>query len=130
MATITRVTNRSLASTLLPPHKRLSGLKAGEALTRLDACRIASDGLVYKASGAAANANARVRGFADDDTAIGEAVTLLNDGLVAYGSGMTPGEDLYLSATAGQLDDAATTGGTVPIAFVFNATTLMLLPLR
>jgi hypothetical protein len=39
-----------------------------------------------------------------------------------YGSGLTPGARYFISATAGAIDDAATTGGTVAIGFAVSAT--------
>lgn len=109
------------------PDKRLTGKKAGEALGAMDALRLGSDGLVYKASGAAANANAKVRGFADQDTPVGEAVTLLHGVLVRYGVGLTIGASLYLSGTvAGGLADAPSVGGTGEIAFVFSDTMIFI----
>lgn len=122
MAEITKVTP-SLSSVLPPPPMRLTGLRAGEALGALDACYIkASDGLVYKSTGAAANAAAKVHGWAAQATPVGEAVTLLHDVNVGYGSGLTPGATYYLSGTvAGGIADAASTGGTGPIAFAIDA---------
>jgi hypothetical protein len=49
-------------------------------------------------------------------------VTLVFDVNINYGSGLTPGAKVYLSATAGAIDDAATTGGTAPIGFCVDAT--------
>jgi hypothetical protein len=54
--------------------------------------------------------------------AIGEAVTLIHDVNVRYGATLTPGARYYVSATPGALDDAATTGGTAPVAFAIDAT--------
>jgi hypothetical protein len=99
---------------------------AGEALTAFAACYIkASDGKVYNSIGTAANAAAKVRGYAAQAYAIGDTnVTLYWDVRVRYGAGMTPGADLYVSATAGGgvLSDVATTGGTAPVGFVIDAT--------
>jgi hypothetical protein len=36
--------------------------------------------------------------------------------IARYGSGLTPGARYFVSATAGAIDDAATTGGTVAVA--------------
>ena len=104
-------------------HRVGPGLKAGAAIAAGDACYIATTGLVHPATGAAANAAAKVRGFAAMAAASGEAVTLLHDVEFEYGSGMTPGTNLFLSgATAGGLADAASTGGTGVIGFVVTAT--------
>lgn len=101
-----------------------SGLKAGEAIAAGDACYIkGSDGKVYLATGAAANAAALVDGFAAAAAALGEAVTLLTDVEFHYASGATPGTRYYLSGTtAGGLDTSTSTGGTVAIAKSIDAT--------
>lgn len=112
-----------MSSVLPGQNDTVSGLKAGEALGAGDACYVKSDGLVWRSTGAAANAAAKVRGFAAEACAVGEAVTLYHDVNFRYGSGLTPGIDVYLSgATAGGLDTAASTGGTAPIGYVVDAT--------
>lgn len=124
MAAFAKPTNKpSLASILLPPHKKISGLYAGEDLDWMDPCYIKSDGKVWKATGAAANAAAKVDGYAamPAKAAQGDAVTLIRDCVVGWTNTGTPGARLYLSATAGGLDTAATTGGTAPIGFVIDA---------
>jgi hypothetical protein len=122
MATITKSGTPSLTSVLPPQNCQIAGLKAGAALAAGDPCYIDSGGLVQLSTGAAANAAAKVRGFAAEACASGEAVTLLFDVNIRYGAGMTPGADVFLGATAGVLADAASTGGTAPIGFVVDAT--------
>jgi hypothetical protein len=97
---------------------------AGEAIAAGDACYIkASDGKVYKSTGAAATAPAKVDGFAAQATPLGEAVTLFTDVEFYYGTGLTPGARYYVSgATAGLLVDAASTGGTGHVAHAIDAT--------
>jgi hypothetical protein len=111
-----------------PGSCKLPTLTAGEALGAFDACYIKNDGKVYKSTGAAANAAAKVNGFAPDGGCpAGEAVTLLFNVSVRYGAALTPGAQVYLSgATAGALADAASTGGTAPIGFVVDATRIYL----
>jgi len=130
MAAITKVGTPSFSSLLVPQKDRLTGLVAGEVLAAGDACYIASTGLVMKSTGTAANAAAKVRGFASQITAIGEAVTLVMDANWRYGAALTPGANVFLSTTAGLLDDAATTGGTAPIGFVVDATRIRLFASR
>jgi len=126
MAEITKSTKASLATTLPPQNAKLSGgLFAGMALGILDACYVkASDGLVYKSSGASANAAAKVRGFAARSYSLGDPVTLWRGPvtvLYADASGMTTANNLFLSGTvAGGLADAASTGGTAPIGWAIN----------
>jgi hypothetical protein len=119
------VAQPSLASLDVPPTNKITGLKCGEDLGLWDACYIkASDGLVYRSIGTAVNAAAKVRGYAATacKVAAQDAVTLIFDVNVAYGSGLSPGADVFLSGTtAGGLVDAASTGGTAPIGFVVDA---------
>ena len=132
MAEVTKSTTASLGSLLLQPADKVSGLLAGEALGAIDACYIkTSDGKVWKATGAAANAAARVRGFSAKAASAGEAVTLIQNCIVGYGTALSPGADYYLSGTvAGGLADAASTGGTAVIAFAVDATRVKLLPAK
>jgi hypothetical protein len=116
-------------SSLTTDVNKLSGLLAGEALAAGDACYIKdTDGKVYKSTGAAANAAAKVRGFAAQATPINEAVTLYWDVRFNYGAALTPGANVFLSgATPGGLADAASTGGTASIGFVVDATRIHLM---
>lgn len=118
----------SLASVLPPQNCQIAGLKAGEALAAGDACRInPADGFVYRSNGAAANASAKVRGYAAEACSLGEAVTLFFDVTFRYGAALTPGADYYLSGTVlGGIADAASTGGTAPIGFAVDATRVRL----
>jgi hypothetical protein len=122
MATIAKSGTPSLSSVLPGQDKTISGLLAGEAIAAGDACYIKSDGKVWKSTGAAANAAAEVHGWAAREAGVGEAVTLVFDVNIRYGAAMTPGAKFYLSATAGLIDDAPTTGGVAPIGFVVDAT--------
>lgn len=124
MAEISKSGTPSLASVLPPANNKITGLLAGEAIAAGDACYIkASDGRVWRSTGAAANAAAQVRGFAAEAAAAGQAVTLLHGVIFRYGAGLTPGADYFLSGTvAGGLADAASTGGTGKIAYAVDAT--------
>lgn len=130
MATIAKTATPSLASVLPGQNDQHAGLLAGEAIAAFDACYIKSDGKVWRSTGTAANAAAKVRGWAAEACAVGEAVTLFFDIVCRYGAGLTPGADYYLSATAGAIDDAATTGGTAPIAYAVDATRIALMRSR
>ena len=130
MSTLTKNTATQSIGTQLPPANcRLGGYLAGEAIARGDACYIKSDGLIWRCNGTAATAPARFRGIAATKAAVGEATTLLNNCSFEYGSGLTPGADYYVSATAGALDTAPTTGGTIAVAFALTATKIFILPL-
>lgn len=127
MADIAKSGSPSL-STLqpLPGSGKLPTLYAGEALVAGDACYIKSDGKVWRSTGAAVAAAAKVDGYAPVDIPSGESVTLLFNVTFRYGTGLTPGARVFLSATTGALADAATTGGTAPIGFVIDATRIYL----
>lgn len=113
----------SLRTYLPPSSSQLTGLVAGEAIAAGDACYIASDGMIYRSTGAAANAAAKVRGFAAADAAISDPVSLFFNVVFGYASGLTPGADYWLSgATAGALADASSTGGVAPVAYAVNGT--------
>jgi hypothetical protein len=100
-----------------------SGLIAGEAIGAADACYIkGADGLVYKSNGTANNAAAKCHGFAGAAAEAGQPVTLYDGVDFRYGSGLTPGTPLYVFTTAGQVGDAATTGGLGVVGFVIDAT--------
>lgn len=127
MAAVSKSGTPSLSSVLPPQNCQLAGLVAGEAIAAGDACYVKSDGKVWLATGAAANAAAKVRGFSAAAADSGAAVTLLWDVNFRYGAGLTPGADLFLSgATAGALADTASTGGTAPIGYVVDATRVRL----
>ncbi len=128
MAAVASSGTPSLA-TMLPcnGHRVGSGLICGEDIDPCMPCYIkGSDGLVYKSNGTSANAAAKVRGWSAiaAKVAQNDAITLYTDVEFRYGSGMTPGTDLFLATTAGTLVDGATTGGTEPIGFVVDATTI------
>lgn len=106
-------------------------LIAAEALLAGAPCVIDSDGDVSLSDGTAATAPASVHGFSVKDYAIGEQVTLAGPGTrFRYAAGMTPGDQLFLAATAGRLDDTATTGDTLGIAYAVSATDIVFTALK
>lgn len=112
----------SLATPAPPHNSRLSDpLVAGEVLEKGRACCIRTNGLVYMADGSADDAEALVHGWTARKYFAGNPVTLYFEVNFEYGSGLTPGAPLYLSATlVGRLNTVATTGGKVPVAFVVS----------
>lgn len=116
MADVAKAGTPSLASTLPDPTHHFTGI-AGEAIAAGDLCYIASTGRILRSNGTAATAPAECDGIALQAAPIGGAVSIYHDVVVRYGTGFTPGQSFYVSATAGVLADAATTGGTYPIAF-------------
>lgn len=112
-------------STMLPPASNKLTLIAGEAIAAGDACYVKSDGKAWLSTGAAANAAAVVDGFALSLAASGQPVTIAHGVRLDYAAAMTPGTPYYLSGTtAGGLDTATSTGGTVVIARAIDATRL------
>lgn len=133
MATLTRSSSASGDTTHLMKVPQISGdLYAGEALDPCAPCyRKASDGLVYMSNGTAVAEAARCMGFTARAVAAGQPVTLYRAGArFGYGTGLTIGALLYVSATAGRLDDAATTGGLVAVAEVISSTDIQVIQNR
>lgn len=123
MADIAKSGTPSLCSVLPNPSaNKITGLLAGEAIAAGDACYIKSDGKIWRSIGTAANAAAKVDGFAPIAAAVNDALTLVFDVNMNYGAGLTPGARYFVGAAAGALADAATTGGTAPVAFAIDAT--------
>ena len=129
MALLTREADAGMDTNTAIVGPQISGdLMAGEDLDPVAPCRIHTDGKVYMSNGTAADANAKVVGWTHKKFRAGQQVTLRGPGVrYGYGMGLTPGTDLYLGATAGRLDTAATTGGTKPIARVISATDILVI---
>lgn len=127
LVTVSTYNDFDAASAMYAPQIS-DGLVAGETLgsttQKITPCYIkASDGKVYMCNGTSANEAARLAGFCVRYALAGEPVTLFGLGTkFEYGSGLTPGAILYLAATAGRLDTAATTGDAVGVAQVVTAT--------
>jgi len=101
------------------------GLVAGAAINAAAPCYIrASDNAVFMSNGTAANEAAKIDGFSPRAYAIGEPVSLVGRGAIFRyaASGLTVGATYFIGATAGRLDDAATTGDAVGVARAITAT--------
>jgi hypothetical protein len=123
VAELTKSGLPSLSTTHPCPAHRPTGLKAGEDIAAGDFVYVKTDGLLWRATGAAANAAALAIGMAAAAAKAGEACTPLHGVYANYGSGLTPGTRYYISGTVpGGLADAASTGGTVPVAYAWDAT--------
>jgi hypothetical protein len=130
MALVTRDANASVDGSSAMFVPQITGnIYAGEALSACAACYIkASDGKVYQSNGTAATEPATFFGFTPEQRNIGEPVTLLGLGLrMRYGTGLTIGAKLFIAATAGLLDTAATTGGLTAVARVITATDIQVI---
>lgn len=128
MALVTRSSDASMDVSTGQFAPQITGLYAGEALDAAAPCYIKSDGKVWMSNGTAANAAAAVDGFTPRAVKSGEPCTIFGEGArFHYGSGLTPGATLYLGATAGRLDAAATTGDSTGIVKVVSATDIVVL---
>ncbi len=124
MAEISKVGNPSLYTLMPDPGAcKHPPLTAGENIAAGDLCYVKSDGLVWRSTGAAVAAAAKVRGVAPTKANAGEPITLIYHVVMQYGSGLTPGAAYFLSGTVvGGIADAASTGGTGEIGFAIDAT--------
>lgn len=124
MALVTAATDAQIDAISAAKAPQLSGdLYAGEALLACAPCFIkAADGKVYMSNGTANDAEAHVDGWTPKAYAINQPVTLYGPGVrMRYSdAGLTIAAVLYLGATKGRLDTAATTGDSVGIAKVFD----------
>ena len=121
MALIAKSGTPSLSSPTPSRENTVTGLLAGEAIAAGDVCYIAANGTIMRSNGTAADAAAVGFGIAGGAAAVGEAVTLFRRANFHYGAGLTPGTALFVGATAGRLDTAATVGGTVVVARAIDA---------
>lgn len=118
MALVTRSADAGMDASTGMFAPQISGLIAGENLDVAAPCYIkSSDGRVYMSNGTAATEPAEIVGFTPRAAKLGQAVTLFGKGArFFYGTGGTPGDKLYIGATAGRLDTAATTGDALGVA--------------
>lgn len=127
MALVPRAADASVDASTAMLAGQIPDLIAGEDL-EIGPCYINADGKAYASNGTAANAAAKCRGFCARSVKAGQPVTLFGPGTrFRYSTGMTPGADLYVAATAGRLDTAATTGGTSPVAYAKDATDIIVI---
>lgn len=95
---------------------------AGETLAALDAVYMNTSGEFIKADGTAATAPAAFKGIVVDDYVAGDPCSAYGpDVILRYADGtLTPGATLYVAATAGRLDTAATTGDALGVAWAIS----------
>lgn len=129
MALLAKAADASVDTSTAIKLPSISGKTAGEDIAACAPCYIkAADGLIYLSNGTAANAAAKVDGFSAQAAKAGQGVTLFGPGLrMRYGTGLTPGDLYYLGTTAGRLDTAATTGGTVALAKALDSTDVLII---
>ena len=117
----------------LPEHQH-AAVTAGEDIAAGDMVYVRNDGLIMRASGAAANAAALTTGMVWIPAKSGEPVAYWEGvEFEYYGPNdtavLTPGARYYLGSAAGTLADAATTGGTVPVGYAVTNVRLQLFPI-
>jgi hypothetical protein len=118
VAAFAKTITPSLADKLVPPCNKLT-LLAGEDIAAGDPMYIKTDGLWWRSNGTAATAAAKVHGWATLPAKAGSPVTGHWNVHLSYGPNTAVlGSTLFVSATLGQLDTAATTGGTGAVATV------------
>ena len=124
MALVTRATSASMDAATGMYAPQITGLVAGEDLDVAAPCYIkTSDGKVYMSNGTAATEPAEIVGFTPRAVKSTQPVTLFGKGTrFSYGTGLTIGDKLYIGATAGRLDTAATTGDALGVAQIITAT--------
>ncbi len=124
MTLVTRSADASIDASSAMYAPQIPDLLAGAAIDMAAPCYIeTSSGLVKMSDGTAATEPAEIIGFAASPASAGDPVTLFGKGTrFRYGSGLTPGDIFYIGATAGRLDDAATTGDAVGVAQVLTDT--------
>jgi hypothetical protein len=102
---------------------QITGLTAGEDLLAIAPCYIkTSDGLVYQSNGTAATEPAEFAGVTPRAVKSGQPVTLFSLGAcfrLSTFSGQA-GDKLYIAATAGRWDTAATTGDAAGTARILD----------
>lgn len=106
---------------------QVSGKTLGEDVA--SACtplEMKSDGLLYKASAAAADSHARVVGWSTRKGKTGQPMTVYGIGAVMKYADetLTPGALCFLGETAGALSSIATTGDAVGIAQAIDASNI------
>lgn len=127
MALIARHAHAGMDASTATVAPQISGFLAGEDLDIAAPCYINNDELVYMCDATANDAKARPFGFTARNVKEGEPVTLFGAGVrFRYTSDATASTRLYIAATAGRLDDAATTGDAEGVAVVINANEILI----
>jgi len=126
---VTKSAKASIDATTALVNQSITGLLAGENIAECDLVYIKSDGKVWRATAAAANAAAKAVGIAPRQANTGEPCTILvGPGQIAKYSdaGLTPGAILYVGETAGALSSIATTGDAVGFAQAIDSSNIQL----
>jgi hypothetical protein len=128
MADVAKSGTPSLATLTPPAANQIKAIMAADGAAG-DMVYLDSNGKFALATGAADTAPSRSVGMLTKAAKSGQPGTAYFGVQFNYGSGLTPGARYYVSgATAGALADAASTGGTVPVAIAVDATIVYVLP--
>lgn len=123
MPDVTKRSRPSLDASTGMVADQIPALIAGEALSAVSPCHIQADGLAYLSV-----EGDPLDGFTPKAYTMGEPVTLFGKGTrFGYGSGLTPGALLYLSATPGRLSDAAVAVEAEPVAKAISASDIRII---
>jgi len=114
MSLVTPLSDASTDASTTMYAPQVTGLIAGEDLLICAPCYIkSSDGKAYMCNATANNEAAEFVGIAPWAAKAGLPVTLFGFGTrFRYAASLTPGDVLFIGATAGRYDTAATTGDT------------------
>ena len=133
MALITKATNCGFDGHSVQKGVVISGILAGEALSKLDSVYIkGADGKAYKTitSASAVDGSSAYMGFVFADTASGQPCDIVKHATASYSTGLTPGALFYVSGSAAILSDADLSGSTVvenPIAQAITSTEIYIM---
>jgi hypothetical protein len=129
MALITKASNCGFDGNMLMKAQVISGLVAGETLTKFDSAYIKSDGLVYRTISSASTVDGKscYDGFVFANTASGDVCDLVRHVAGTYSTGLTPGAALFTSGSAGVLSDAQVLASDSPIAKAITTTEILAL---
>ena len=119
MAALAKNGTPSLCTAIPEGGERVGTFISAEVIGAGDACHLNASGQAIRSNGAAADANAKVIGWAGINVNVGEPLTLWVNINYGYGTATTvvPDTVYYLSGTVlGGLDTVASVGGTKPIA--------------
>jgi hypothetical protein len=128
VANIAKVGWPTSSSIGVDQDRSLGGLVAGEDIGPADCLYVGADGKVYRcdATAGAAGVKTRFRGNARQYARAGEAVTIARGQLFPWGSGLTPGKDVFLSLTVvGGIDDAAAYTGAPAVGYCWDTQHVM-----
>ena len=130
MADITKVSTASMDANSGMRSAYFSGLTAGSAIAVADACYIDSNGEVQPAIASTVSTGSLVAfvGLAPKAVADGSPITLFGLGArFSYGTELTPGTVLFVSAENAGALTATANDGDLPVAIVVSSTDIQVI---